>query len=67
MREYRRPCVRCGTRDRKAEIFLCGKCLDDPVTQAEIDQAIARDVDGRAQRLWLVGAMRWYGHWSTRE
>jgi hypothetical protein len=69
-----RPCVRCGSRPRGDDLFVCLTCADDPTKLDEMRQAeeATRDLPynsgerGRAQRAYLVKTFHWNGHWSQR-
>ena len=68
-----KPCVRCGSRPRGEELFVCYPCADDPVKLDEVRQAeiATRDITDqndrrRAQRAFLVRTLHWSGHWSSR-
>lgn len=71
MRE--RPCVRCGSRPRADDLFVCPVCADDPVKVDEVRQAneATKGIHdprerGLAARRFLVETFRWVGHWSPR-
>jgi len=68
-----KPCVRCGSRPRGEELFVCYPCSTDPVKLDEVRQAQkATDITlnngerSRAERTYLVKTFHWHGHWGPR-
>jgi hypothetical protein len=57
-------CVRCGSRPRWNETFLCQHCYEDPIHNKETAEAIEKAGDGA--RAYLVKTFHWAGKWSTR-
>lgn len=68
------PCVRCGTRARADDLFVCNLCSTDPVKLDEVRQAekategfVGSERERRLeQRRLLVKTFHWFGHWSRR-
>lgn len=61
-----RPCVRCGRRPRLADLYLCSRCLSDPVTRAEILEAERAGKTYTDQRRYAIETFHWTGGWGGR-
>lgn len=59
---YVRQCVRCGSRPRREDSFLCITCSADPQQKKEVAEAMAKvDNDMRFARTYLIKTFRWHG------
>ena len=63
--------VRCGSRPRADDLFVCSRCADDPQKLEEVHQANVATVGvadprarGTAARRYLVKTFRWSGGWG---
>ncbi len=58
-------CVRCGSRPRWNDTFLCQRCYEDPIHNKEVHEATEKA--GDKARDYLVKTFHWAGRWSTRD
>lgn len=58
-----RACVRCGRDGRIAETFLCHRCLEDPRTVDEVEEAFRQEPQD--PRTYVVEELHWVGGWRV--